>query len=226
MGWFANAFHPLRKPALAAFSGQPRGQRLHAAIRWALAPFAEVVEALPEHGLCVDMGCGAGLFAQAAVAAHPELQVLGVDIDQRRIRVANAAAHDNPRLRFLCQDWMKLSIDHADAFVFIDVLHHVAEAEQRKLLAYCASLLSPGGSILIKEVGLRPRWKYACNYLFDLSTALLRVTLGAARCYHDASWWMQAGGPLGLTGVRIPLRHRDYAPHYLVKLTYGQANES
>jgi 2-polyprenyl-3-methyl-5-hydroxy-6-metoxy-1,4-benzoquinol methylase len=219
VGLLGNAFHPLRRPTLGAFRGQPFGQRLRAAIRWALAPYGEVVEELPRTGLCVDMGCGAGILAQAAATAHPDLDVLGVDIDERRTRVAQSAASGNPRLRFLCADWLKLPIETADAFVFVDVLHHLAESDQARVVEYCARHLSPGGRILIKDVGLRPRWKFVCNYLFDLATALVHVTVGAGRCYHPADWWLRLGSELGLEGRELPLRHWDYAAHYLVRLT-------
>lgn len=215
---FANAYHPVAGPTLRRFRGLGVAGRLYARIRWLLAPVGEVVEQLPETGLCVDIGCGAGLVCHAAAVARPELEVLGIDVDPRRIEMAQRAGAGAENPAFRVGDWYEEVEEAVDAFVFVDVLHHLAEEEQERILGFCASRLRPGGRILIKDVGLRPRWKYAYNVLFDRLTGLLDVTRGVRCTYRAANDWMGLGRDLGLLGRQVNLCHEDFAAHYLVVL--------
>jgi SAM-dependent methyltransferase len=217
--WFANHFHPLSKPTLRRFAGLPLRHRLYVRIRWALAPIAEVVGQLPESGLCVDMGCGAGLVSHAASIARPGLKVIGIDLDGRRIALArDAQPPGGGNLEFREGSWFELEASPVDAFVFVDVLHHLGEEMQRDVLAFCSSRLRPGGRIVVKEVGLRPRWKYWYNAIFDRLTGTLGITRGELCTYRPPSEWSELGRRNGLHGTQLPLRHRDMAPHFLVVL--------
>lgn len=105
-------------------------------------------------GLVVDMGCGHGLQAHA-FATHGR-QVLGVDQDETRIRVANriAAASGLEHLEFRVGN-ARTDIEQlrAGALWHHRSLHHIPERTQfsESALAYFSKVhaaLSPGGSLV------------------------------------------------------------------------------
>lgn len=216
---FANAFHPLRRRILQRYQPSPAWIRFSLWYRWCVSPYSEVIEIIPPNGLIVDMGCGFGLLANSIRERHPSTQVVGVDIDDRRIAYAHQTALNDHQLKFLACDWFTLTDQGVSAFVFMDVLHHLSATMQHEVLNFCVSRLAGGSSIVIKDVTTTPRWKYACNWLFDHSTGLTGFTHGMALTYRSANEWAQLGQQLGLKPQLIPLVHQDYAPHFLLKLT-------
>lgn len=219
---FANAFHPLRERVLRRYRQSPPSIRFYAWYRWCVSPFSEVVEIIPPSGLVVDMGCGFGLLANSIRERHPATQVLGIDIDERRINYARQSALNDNLLSFMACDWFTLPNRNVSAFVFMDVLHHLSAKMQHEVLEFCALRLAVGGSIIIKDVDTSPYWKYSCNWIFDHATSLLGVTRGMAFTYLSSEQWAQTGSQLGLTPQHLPLTHKDYAPHFLLKLTQNR----
>jgi 2-polyprenyl-6-hydroxyphenyl methylase/3-demethylubiquinone-9 3-methyltransferase len=59
-----------------------------------------VLERVPGEGALLEVGCGHGLFANAAALSHPGLEVLGVDPDPRKIRWADATVGARRNVRF------------------------------------------------------------------------------------------------------------------------------
>ena len=86
--------------ALALYRGLPAPVRLHTRIRSWTCPLERVVERVPAAGRLLEVGCGHGLFANAAALAHPGLDVLGVDPDARKIRWAGATVGSRRNVRF------------------------------------------------------------------------------------------------------------------------------
>lgn len=216
---FANTFHPLRSRVLQRYEIHPAIIRFYTWYRWCVSPYGEVVEIIPPDGLVVDMGCGFGLLANAIRERHPESRVVGVDIDERRINYAQSSAQTDSQLEFLACDWFLLNLQNVKAFVFMDVLHHLSLQMQQEVLQFCGCCLATEGSIIIKDVDISPRWKYACNWLFDHATSVSGVTHGAELNYHSSEQWAEFGEKLGLRPQQLPLFHQDYAPHFLLRLT-------
>ncbi len=216
---FANTFHPLRSRVLKRYEIQPAVIRFYTWYRWCVSPYGEVVENIPSDGLIVDMGCGFGLLANSIRERHPKSRVIGVDIDERRISHARSSAQADSQLQFLVCDWFSLNLHAVKAFVFMDVLHHLSLQMQQDVLQFCVRCLATGGSIIIKDVDVSPRWKYACNWIFDHATSVSGVTRGAELNYHSSKQWAEFGKKLNLRPQHLPLFHQDYAPHFLLRLT-------
>jgi 2-polyprenyl-6-hydroxyphenyl methylase/3-demethylubiquinone-9 3-methyltransferase len=71
-----------------------------------------------------------------------------------------------------------------DSVVVIDVLYLVARDDWPRFLAGCRQRLRPGGRLLLKEVDVRPRWKFLrCVAQETLSVRLLGITLGRERSF-------------------------------------------
>lgn len=91
----------------------------------------------------LDVGCGTGWVCQRLERFG---QVTGTDmtptvLDRARIRV--------PMARFVCGDFFRLDLPYGayDVIVSLEVLSHVAD--QQALVARLASLLKPGGLLLL-----------------------------------------------------------------------------
>lgn len=167
--------------ALGLYRGLPPAVRLHTAIRAWTAPLEAVLERVPAEGRLLEVGCGHGLFANAAALRHPRLCVLGIDPAPRKIRWAQATVGARGNVRFRCQELEEVEEAGFDAVAVIDVLYLVARERWPAFLAACRERLRPGGRLLLKEVDVRPRWKFhRCLAQETLSVRLLGITRGSS----------------------------------------------
>lgn len=202
----------LRRSVRALYRGAPARDRFLARARLAILPLADLLPCLPAQGRVLDVGCGRGVVAHLLVAAHPGLRVHGVDTDSRAVAVARATARARPHLVFEVGDALALPARGAyDAVAFIDVLHHLPRESHGRVLAAARPLLRPGGALIVKEIDVRPRWKYLWNYVHDLV-----VALGRPAC-RSAADLMELVRGAGYARVALrPLRSPFPYPHYAV----------
>ncbi len=91
----------------------------------------------------LEVGCGAGWLCQTLTAYG---SVTGTDLSHGCLE---RAAQRSPSVRFVAGDFMALEFDEAgyDVIVCLEVLSHVAD--QRAFIARMASLLRPGGYLML-----------------------------------------------------------------------------
>jgi 2-polyprenyl-3-methyl-5-hydroxy-6-metoxy-1,4-benzoquinol methylase len=165
--------------ALALYRDLPAAVRMHTQLRAFTCPMAAVVRRVPRAGSLLEVGCGHGLFANEAALENPELQVLGIDPAADKIRWACESVQGRERIRFQQGRLEGTSEDLFDAVAVLDVLYLVPRADWPAFLAGCRERLRPGGKLLLKEVDVRPRWKfYRCWLQESLSVRLFGITLG------------------------------------------------
>ena len=75
---------------------------------------AAILDAAPETGIAVDIGCGAGGTAIALAADRPSLNVLGIDLSQNLVEAARGRGAAYPNLRFKVGDASELGDITAD----------------------------------------------------------------------------------------------------------------
>jgi cyclopropane fatty-acyl-phospholipid synthase-like methyltransferase len=147
---------------------------------------AAVVERTPSAGRLLEVGCGHGLFANAAALAHPGLDVLGIDPDAQKIRWAQATVGARPRVRFRSEGLPGVAERDFDAVAVLDVLYLVPRGEWPAFLRGLYERLRKGGRLLLKDVEPRPRWKfYRCLAQETVSVRLLGITHGGAFAFAD-----------------------------------------
>jgi SAM-dependent methyltransferase len=169
---------------LALYAGAPARVRGHVRVRWRSCPFAAVAARVPERGSILDYGCGHGAFAAWLAMLSPGRAVEGVDVAAEKLAAAGVAARaataaGAPAPRFRRIDPGEFPRGSWDAVLFVDVLYLLPPEEQERLLRVAARSLTPGGILLVKEVGGRPRWKALWNRMQEtIAVRLLRITRG------------------------------------------------
>lgn len=179
---------------------------------------------VPAGGRVLDLGCGTGEMARAAVAAS--LQVTGCDISELMLRFAiSQDPCGTVEWVLLDSHWRRLpfSAGTFDAVVAASVLEYVDEPST--VLGECARVLRPGGLLactvpdprhpirwlesLAGTCARAPvasimsrRWPRLENYLVYLQTSRQR---------HGAGWWRGTAEQVGLRPVPCRVRGARYS---------------
>lgn len=220
-----------RVPAavMALYANLPARVRAHIAVRWRTCPFPAVAARVPASGRILDYGCGHGAFAAALALASSAREVVGVDTAADKIAAAEAAAREAARRGMPHPSFHRIARGGIppgvwDAILFVDVLYLMAPAGQESLLREAARALAPGGVLLVKEVGNRPRAKALWNRVQEtMAVRVLRITAGRRLRFlppeRHAAWLEDEG--LEVERARLD---RGFAhPHHLLVATAPRA---
>ena len=100
-------------------------------------------------GTMLEAGCGMGVWGREMVKNYPKLNIVGVDISEEMIKVANGK---NPKYKAICEDLEKRSIFKKQSFDFIlcpAVLHHFPDPD--KVIFNLCYWLKKDGWFIIAE---------------------------------------------------------------------------
>jgi SAM-dependent methyltransferase len=131
----------------------------------------EIRQFLPREGTVFEVGCGFGLFGLYFARVCPALRVLGVDVDERRIGLADKARRrlGVENAAFDVGDARSVELpDELDGCYMLDLLHHVPRPVAEALIRQVYTRLRPGGVFVVKDVDTRPRYKMAFTWLLDV----------------------------------------------------------
>ena len=164
-----------------------------------------VLDAVPDPGRILEIGCGEGDVATALVQAYPRAEYLGIDpaydVGRRYRGPANRAGF----LRLDARTLANGAPGTYDLVVIADVLHHVPEDEDRAgLIRAAADLLAPRGRLVVKEWERNDRsWPYWAGWAADYFVSgdrqvrymrrndLLSLIEGAApELRHERTMWV------------------------------------
>ena len=217
--------------ALALYSGAARRDRVHVRVRWATCPVAAIDAEVPTRGRVLEIGCGHGLVSAYLAMACPERDVLGVDIDERKLSVARAAAArldghgaaaarldgHGASLQFASSDGGAVPAGPWDAIVIVDVLYLLDADHELALLDACVAELAPTGSLVIKETDVVPRLKHTIARLQEIfATRVFRITAGESLAFTPIA---ELADHLGDQGLSVTVRRVDSGyphPHSLL----------
>jgi 1-acyl-sn-glycerol-3-phosphate acyltransferase len=110
-----------------------------------------VNRAMPRKGLLLDLGCGYGVTTYMLALNSPERNIIGVDYDEEKIRIAGNGFLNNMNVRFLSADLRSFDIPESDGIILSDVLHYLPHEDQKALLSKCMESVSETGTILIRD---------------------------------------------------------------------------
>ncbi|MEO7113989.1 MAG: class I SAM-dependent methyltransferase [Polyangiaceae bacterium] len=142
----------------------PLVERVYANIRFSILrpKLLSVMDLmLTDEGKILDVGCGFGLFAAYFGQTHPRRQILGVDPNAKRIKMAQKVASSLglKNHKFLAGDVRDVSVEGPfDAAYVLDVMHHIPEKDQIPVLERLRDLLKPNGMLLIKDITTEPKF--------------------------------------------------------------------
>jgi cyclopropane fatty-acyl-phospholipid synthase-like methyltransferase len=165
-------------------------------------------------GRVLSVGPGHGLVERYLAEINPCVQIVGAELDDRRVREAARSQYRYPRLVIEHADARQLAgYGDFDAVMAVDVLHHVAFSEQAAVAKAMAGAIRTGGMCLVKEMDVRPAWKYHWNRAHDRIVAKewvnCRPPADMASLFEEA----------GLVAERVERVDRPYGPYpqYLMR---------
>ena len=170
--------------------------------RHARAEAAEVAELLADEpvGSVADLGCGAGTYAFAVLGRNPEATALLVDRPNAAALVEEAIARAgvSARAAFLGADLLEREWargrEPVDVVILSNVLHNHDPAGCATLIGSAASLLAPGGRMVVKEFQMNDDGAGPPGALrFALSMALMSPGGDLYPCPEMAQWLCAAG---------------------------------
>jgi len=135
--------------------------------RWRLCPYELVESLLPEKGRILDFGCGYGMLTNLLASRSPLRSAFGIDLNKKRIHVAERSVRNRNNITFRCGDIKGLDVAQFDAVVMTDVLHHIDETNIKILLEKISSCLRSEGILAILDVDKTPFWKFCITYVID-----------------------------------------------------------
>ncbi len=143
-------------------------------VRSILTPYGSIASALPAQGRVLDLGCGHGLLALALIRGSAQREVIGIDHDSERIRLARLAARRLPNTtvpKFEIGDLMEslssLATGSLAGIAMIDILHYFDPASQRLLVTEAARVIGAGGTLVVREIDSDAGIKAAVNRLYE-----------------------------------------------------------
>ena len=191
-----------------AYRKRPPGTRLHTLIRFLTCPFTRVLQSIPAeaHSL-LEVGAGHALFSRLA-AAHGIPRVVAVEPDLRKFGsvegIQTVVAYDDAiRGTF-------------DVVAMLDVFYAIPIANWDALLTRLFDRLSPGGTLLIKEMdpaSIKNKWNRAQEWI---SMRLLRITMANAFDYERSEEFIARLERIGFRDVNAKRIDFGYPhPHLL-----------
>lgn len=209
----------LVRRAVAAYRGEPRGVRFHVGVRARSCPFAELEARVPAAGRVLDLGCGHGLGSIVLGLGAAGREVTGVDIDADKLPSGASAARraglTNVAFEAVPPGWRPGG--GYDAIVLVDVLYLLGGTAARELLADLGGAIAPGGAVLVKEIDVRPRWKYQVARVQELvATRVARITEGEQVDFLAPADIAEVLTGAGLEVEHVPLHRGRPHPHHLV----------
>lgn len=195
----------LFRRTLALYDDSPRGERLFVRIRALLSDLAVVERHAPERGAILDVGCGHGLLSNLLALGSSERDVLGIDLDARKIEAARRTSRGRTNIRFEVASASDAPAGRYQAITVGDVFYLIPPDEQRVLMALFQRLLIPGGVFLWKSQVREPRWKYVITYGQEWLMTHLGPTSGHGLHFLNTAESLAALRDVGFHAEALPL---------------------
>lgn len=152
------------------YKNTPLRYKIYTIIRYAICPFDEIEQCVPKFGKIVDMGCGHGIFTNLLAMKSDKRHVVGMDINENKIKVAIPALSGRKNIEFRVGDLEEsLRVKDIKCFTLIDVLCYIPLDKKRELLKKIYNILQIDGVLIIGDIQEIPRWKYWWT-LFHMAT--------------------------------------------------------
>lgn len=140
-------------------------------------PATRAVAELGPLGDVIDLGCGRGHLALYLLERGVAKSVRAFDWDEEKIALAKRAGVGLDA-SFAALDVRKADGDPADTVLLIDVLHYLPTDAQDALLARAATLVKPGGRLVVRDATAGAGWRSAFTLFVEWISMRIRFNLG------------------------------------------------
>jgi SAM-dependent methyltransferase len=203
--------------AFATYGGAPLATRAFVAARLVVAPLAPLTEEGRRlTGRVLSLGSGISVVERYLAEVNPDLHIEGVDLDPRHIELIRSTQERSPRVTLRQGDATLIDepAEAYDAVLVCDALHHFDPESHKPLADAIAACLKPSGVCIVKDLDVRPRWKYEWNRLHD------RIVAGPEPIFCRSPEEMaEVLSGAGLVPERVERTDRRLTPyaHYVVR---------
>jgi ubiquinone/menaquinone biosynthesis C-methylase UbiE len=156
------------------FADAPLSTRIFLRLRSILTPYDRMASVLPARGRVLDLGSGHGLLAFALSLGSHGREIIGIDHDSDRVRLAEAAALTIPvgsRPKFEAGDLREKLSSYASGsltgIAMIDILHYFDPQMQGLLVGEAVRVLAPGGILAVREIDSDDGIRAAANRFYE-----------------------------------------------------------
>ncbi len=141
--------------------------KIYVFCRSLILPIDQIESLLPDKGSILDVGCGYGLTT-AFFALNKHRQMLGLEINSKKISLAQKIFSTFPNISFETADLLSTQKKSFNSILAIDLLHHLNPSQKDQFLKDAFQKLENSGTLIIKEINTKPLLKYLWNYFHDL----------------------------------------------------------
>lgn len=207
------------------YRAAPLSVRIHVLIRRWTLPLNRLRKYVPPKADSIlEIGTGYGLvlmvLAQYRYHHSPQVTMAGADIDENKLEHARLAAKNSKaKTEFFTkipskQKWQTV--------IIVDVLYLLKPAEQRAMINKALKSLSPGGTLLIKEMSFKPAWKFwllKTQEFFSVKVFRITARKGSGKFYFiDLPKLAQRLNNQGYGSQLHRLDHGWLHPHLLLSV--------
>lgn len=205
-----------RKQVLGLYRKSGWATRLYLRVKLRICPFLEMETFFPREGRIIDLGCGNGVFSNLLKLGAPSREILGFDLDAKKIRAARKVHAGVASLEFREADIAAMDFPPGDVFSIIDVFYLIPRGLQEDILRRCHAALPRGGKLILKDMDTRPAWKYAWNAFQEtLAVKIIGFTLGGKFYFRGREDYRELLGRIGFDVETAPLDRGYWYPHIL-----------
>lgn len=188
--------------------------RAYLKIKLRICPLLQLEEFFPKGGTAVDLGCGNGLFPNILSLGSPDRKIIGLDLDEKKIEIANTTKTKASQITYQIGDVIEAEYPLGDVFTLVDVLYLIPYDKHEPIIQKCYQSLPPGGILIIKEMDTRPRWKYVWNLIQEtLAVKLIGFTLGERFYFRSQKDYTDMLQRTGFSVKPVPMHSGYWYPH-------------
>jgi DNA-binding transcriptional ArsR family regulator len=201
----ALAIHKRARPANGFWAAYVRGMRALASL--AADEIARRIPLGPDARQLLDVGGAHGEYARAVCRRYPRLGAEVLDLAPA-VRVGRRLARGNgtsDRLRFRAGDALRVRLpkNRYDVCLVVNLLHHLAARDGRRLVTRLAAAVAPGGMIAIVDA-FRPPNGQAMSQMQGLLNLHFRLTSAAPLPLEvDVAGWLREGGLVPRASIKL-----------------------
>lgn len=150
----------------------PTADRFYVPMKLLLDPVVGLLgSSSTQLGRVLDVGAGRGQLSLFLLELGLADRVVGFDWDGRKVATATSAAQANGErcAEFFQADFADPApLPPSDTALLVDVLHYLPPASQSALLRRVTAALSPGGRLIIRDLGTPRGWRSRLTRGFEL----------------------------------------------------------